>query len=297
MAQSSGVRVVLPGDVVLPQLPKEGIIQMGSGVFVSDSGPDGREVVANQAGIVKEEQDGDSGRTSIWVLSRQKLYSPSVGDAVVGTVVHRYTEHYEVDIDSTYTALLPILAFENASKRNRPMLREGDVVYGRVVHVDTGIPRCILHCSDASGKSSGYGPLYNSSQTSTNKRGMLYRISTMYAREILLQSSAAGHDGMGILHILGTRIPFEIAIGMNGLFWITSNSSSSASKQYVETCILGTTIQACESCTKQVVEALQQGTQQESGNEVIENSSSMFAKLLSRHVLGQFNAQVNSWSS
>lgn len=293
MTESNGVRVVIPGDVVLPQLPKEGILQMGSGVFVSESGLDSMGVIANQAGVLKEEQHGNS--ASVWVLSRQKLYSPSVGDAVVGTIVHRYTEHYEVDIDSTSTALLPILAFENASKRNRPILREGDVVYGRVVHVDKGIPRYILNCTDASGKSSGYGPLYNSSQTSSNKKGMIYRISTIYGRDLLLQtsSSAAEHHVPGILHILGTRIPFEIAIGMNGLFWITSNSSSSASKQYVETCILGTTIQACESCTKQVVEALQR---EPHGNEVAENSSSMFATLLARHVLGQFKAQVNSWS-
>lgn len=289
---------MIPGDVVLPQLPKEGIMQMGSGVFVSESGLDSMGIIANQAGLLKEEQCGNSACTSIWVLARQKLYSPCVGDAVVGTIVHRYAEHYEVDINSTSTALLPILAFENASKRNRPMLREGDVVYGRVVHVDKGVPRYILNCTDASGKSSGYGPLYNSSQPSTNKKGMLYRISTIYARELLLQtlSSAAENHVPGILHILGTRIPCEIAIGMNGLFWITSKSSSSASKQYVETCILGTTIQACESCTKQVVEALQRGTRQESGNEVAENSSSVFAKLLAKHVLGQFKAQVNSWS-
>ena len=50
-------------------------------------------------------------------------YVPSVDDMVVGVVLDRHGEAYKVDVGSAATASLPILGFEGASKKNRPMLK------------------------------------------------------------------------------------------------------------------------------------------------------------------------------
>ncbi len=46
-----------------------------------------------------------------------------VEDMVVGVVVEKHAENYRVDINSTQPARLPALAFEGASKRNKPNIQ------------------------------------------------------------------------------------------------------------------------------------------------------------------------------
>ena len=50
-------------------------------------------------------------------------YIPSVGDPVVGTITDRHPDTYTVDIGAPFRALLPALAFEGATRRNRPNLK------------------------------------------------------------------------------------------------------------------------------------------------------------------------------
>ncbi len=45
-----------------------------------------------------------------------------VEDMVIGIVVDKHTEGYKLDIRSHFPAVLPALAFEGATKRNRPHL-------------------------------------------------------------------------------------------------------------------------------------------------------------------------------
>ena len=42
------------------------------------------------------------------------------GESIIGVVVGKTVEHYKVDIGAAQTALLGVLAFEGASKRNKP---------------------------------------------------------------------------------------------------------------------------------------------------------------------------------
>ena len=59
-------------------------------------------------------------------------YISVVEDEVIGVVVARGADSYRVDIGSSRDALLPFLAFEGATKRNRPNLAVGTLVYARV---------------------------------------------------------------------------------------------------------------------------------------------------------------------
>jgi exosome complex component RRP40 len=56
---------------------------------------------------------------------------------VVGLITERYGDSWTVDIRSPFTAKLDALAFEGVTRRSRPNLHPGDLVYARV----TAAPR------------------------------------------------------------------------------------------------------------------------------------------------------------
>lgn len=60
-------------------------------------------------------------------------YIPQAGDRVLGTIVTRVGDYYRVDIGSADLALLSFLSFEGVTKRNRPTIRIGDLIYGQII--------------------------------------------------------------------------------------------------------------------------------------------------------------------
>ena len=78
-------------------------------------------------------------------------YIPCVGDNVIGVVIERHSDNLILDIGGPFPAVLNSLAFEGATRRNRPKLGEGDLVYARVTlaHKDVDTE---LSCTEVSGK-------------------------------------------------------------------------------------------------------------------------------------------------
>ena len=232
-AIASTARIVLPGEIVLEKLPDTGVIQLGSGLTVcGGTGATASSIRATKAGILQQISGESDQAEMMWVLSKQKRYSPSTNDSVIGVIRNKYPEHYEVDLNSPFYGLLPVLAFEGATKRNRPLLKTGDAVYCRVTRVDPDLP-AMLSCTEASGRAGGFGPL-------PAKGGMVFPIGTAYARYLLESSTAQQQQEYStVLHTIGSKIAFEAAIGMNGRIWVTASSS-------IEVAIVGACIQACE---------------------------------------------------
>lgn len=56
------------------------------------------------------------------------VYVPQVNDCVIGVVTRVFSEEYEVDINSSHSGRLNTVAFEGATKRNRPYLKVHSVV-------------------------------------------------------------------------------------------------------------------------------------------------------------------------
>jgi exosome complex RNA-binding protein Rrp4 len=54
-------------------------------------------------------------------------YVPAAQESVIGVITQKLGEGFRVDIGSAYYALLDGLAFEGASKRNKPNLKVGIV--------------------------------------------------------------------------------------------------------------------------------------------------------------------------
>ena len=111
-------------------------------------------LVASQAGML------ENSKSHISIANNRKRYIPNIGDFVVGIIISKHSENYRVDIGGPLLASTDLLAFENASKRNRPNLAVGAVIYARLVSNDADFePE--LECMNADGKSDVFGELSN----------------------------------------------------------------------------------------------------------------------------------------
>jgi exosome complex component RRP40 len=161
----------------------------------------------------------------------RRYYQPALEDRVVGIVQDRAGSDgaggdlYRVDIGASHLATVSNLsAFEGASKRNRPGLAPGQVLYARVAALhgngsnnssildptlecrngphDAGVPR-----RDWMTNEGCYGELHG---------GTVCKISTGLARELL------NPDNLVLNELARCKIAFEVAVGVNGMLWIHS---------------------------------------------------------------------------
>ncbi|KAI4292974.1 exosome complex component RRP40 [Pancytospora philotis] len=165
------VRNVYPGDAIAEAGQKcIGIV-------------DGRAAVAGQLCRIEN---------LYFVRSKTSRYSPTKFDVVIGKIFHTSADMYKVDLGGS-AGHLPVLAFHNATKRNRPELQRGDVVLCSVERVVNGEP--LLCC-----RKEGYGKIEDAFPLPSWKVRLLY-FSDWLPR-------------------LGAKYSFKIALGMNGFVWV-----------------------------------------------------------------------------
>ncbi|KAK7734674.1 exosome non-catalytic core subunit rrp40 [Cytospora paraplurivora] len=204
--------LLLPGDQIdpsnIPTHPKKPL-QLGPGLrHIPPS-----TILPTVAGQLIT----DNKKNSIWVEFNGGRYVPSQGDLVIGQVHHGAADFYYVQLTPhTSNALLPVLAFEMATKKTRPQLANGQLVYARVSlankHMDAEL-ECV---NPATGKADGLGPL---------KDGMLFTVSLGFARRLLMPKSTT-EGGVVVLEELGNMgLGFEIAVGRNGKVWVNSEAT------------------------------------------------------------------------
>ncbi|KAL7748715.1 exosome non-catalytic core subunit rrp40 [Sorochytrium milnesiophthora] len=207
-----------------------GAVKLGPGLFQNEQ----QDVIAVKAGLLHHRE----GSNKWWIESNQRRYVPAVGETVVGVVVARLAEAFRVDIGAAHPAVLPMMAFEGASKRNKPNLTVGMLVYARVSMASKDMdPE--LECVNAStGKADGYGEL---------KGGNVFKTSLGLARSLRTSTHP-------MLQLLSKQVAFEIASGMNGIVWVNAKTpavvimiinalkaSESMSPQQMEECVKGVT--------------------------------------------------------
>ncbi|KAF8477027.1 hypothetical protein BDZ91DRAFT_778212 [Kalaharituber pfeilii] len=225
--------LILPGDpLTIPPPPsntKNAAIKVGPGLAHIPP----NTIIPVNAG----ELNIDDKKRLVWIESGGKRYNPHLNDPVIAIINRSAADFYHCTIPSSRTAvaILPHLAFENATKKTRPQLNPGAVVYARISlaskHMDPE-----LECVDATtGKAGEYGEL---------KGGMLFSVSLGMARRLLgdgkklralkiRRGELKSEDGEGkkrnemstgreVLEELGQRLAFEIAVGRNGKIWVDS---------------------------------------------------------------------------
>lgn len=139
---------------------------------------------------------------------------PRVGELVIGTVHHSAADAFHILLsDFTSPVLLPHLSFEGATKKTRPQLAPGALVYARVSLSDKHMD-AELECVHANtGKGDGLGPLNG---------GMMWSISLGFARRLMMPNAKGGIVVLDELASAGLQ--FETATGRNGRFWVDSDN-------------------------------------------------------------------------
>ncbi|KAK1226303.1 exosome non-catalytic core subunit rrp40 [Marasmius sp. AFHP31] len=194
--------IVLPGE----QVPAQHVnLKLGPGLAQANNASTSSKtpaIVSTRAGTLNQ----SANKSRWWIESNSRRYVPAAQEPVIGVVTQRQGEGYRVDIGSAHYANLDGLAFEGATKRNKPNLKVGCLVYARVslAHKDME-PE--LECFDAqTHKSEGFGEL---------KSGFLVKCSMRMCRQLL-------DPNHFLLPLLGGLFPLEAAIGLNGRVWINS---------------------------------------------------------------------------
>ncbi|KAJ7025339.1 exosome complex exonuclease RRP40 [Mycena alexandri] len=133
-------------------------------------------------------------------------YVPAAQESVIGVVLQKVGEGFRVEIGSAHAASLDGLAFQGATKRNKPNLKIGSLVYARVSLARKDMePE--LECFDAqTRKSEGFGEV---------KGGFMVRCSLAMCRQLLDSKHF-------LLPMLGARFPLQTAIGVNGRVWVSA---------------------------------------------------------------------------
>lgn len=210
----SGLTIVLPGDDVTEKVVNDNqrVPKLGTGLRYHND-----RVLVTCAGRLEQRN-----QHTYFVQQNIQRYRPHAQDRVVGIVEDRVASDgaggdvYRVNIGGPHPALLSNLSFEGATKRNRPTLTNGMLMYARIESVsdvmdptlscqlgpqDAGIPRKDWMTSEGT-----YGEL---------KGGTVSKISLGLARELLDPSNI-------VLQELSQSLSFEVCIGVNGFLWIHS---------------------------------------------------------------------------
>ncbi|KAL8998824.1 MAG: hypothetical protein Q9169_002162 [Polycauliona sp. 2 TL-2023] len=156
----------------------------------------------------------DPKKNTVWVENNSGRYIPQINDVIIATVHHSSTDWYHCSITPYTTfAQLPQLAFEGATKKTRPQLSSGGLVYARVVAASKNLDPELACYNPSTGKGEGLGEL---------KGGMVFDISLAMARRLLL-SKQKEEGRLVILEDLAEQVAFEIAVGRNGKVWVNAN--------------------------------------------------------------------------
>ncbi|KAJ7134722.1 exosome complex exonuclease RRP40 [Mycena epipterygia] len=196
--------LVLPGQHVPAQHVN---LKLGPGLLQTTGNSNGGastspSIIATRAGSLNHSANG----SKWWVENNSRRYVPASQESVIGVIIQKAGEGFRVDIGSAQPASLDGLAFEGATKRNKPNIKIGNLIYARIslAHKDME-PE--LECFDAqTRKSEGFGEL---------KGGFMVRCSLGMCR-LLLDSKHF------LLPLLGARFPLEAAVGVNGRVWVSA---------------------------------------------------------------------------
>ena len=255
------ITIVLPGDNITSQIneiqqqnasqKKKKPLKIGRGLQVKEVVPNNNDDITSTIGSTSSSttvppiyystlagrlQYNPSSHT-VYILSNSKRYIPQIHDRIIGIIEDRMGDYYRVTIPGCTMGnniLLNTISFEGATKRNRPYLGTGDLIYARIVHCFDFTSEIEISCIVNRGRDDihqgdGGGGFLNDDGGASRKdwmtdegtygqlkNGTCLQISIGLAQELL-------HPNNVVLHALGNAgLKFEICIGVNGYVWVHS---------------------------------------------------------------------------
>ncbi|KAM7000058.1 exosome complex component RRP40 [Tautogolabrus adspersus] len=161
-----------------------------------------------------------------WMDSQQRRYVAVKGETVIGIVTVKSGDIFKVDFGGSEQASLSYLAFEGATKRNRPNVQVGDLVFAQFVVANKDMEPELV-CVDSGGRANGMGVFGGG--------GLLFTVSLGLVRRLLSPQGDLMQD-------LQQLFPCELVVGMNGRLWVRSSSPQ-------RTLIIANLLQSCETMT------------------------------------------------
>jgi len=199
---------VFPGDTVAQVADFERVV-LGSGVL-----REGEHLLSTRVGVLR----WDAEATRISVEAEQRRYVAALGDQVIGIVTGTHVDEYRVDVGSAAAATLPVLSFDGATKRNRPHLAVGALVYARVVVANKDMDPEISCAAPP-------GVISRDWVTRESIFGELMGGHT-FACPAALCRVLASEDECPLLEALSEVSAFELAAGANGRVWVDAQEAS-----------------------------------------------------------------------
>lgn len=186
--------IIIPGDSINVSTESAAL---GPGIVAT-----GTEITPVSAGLLQVS------KKAIHVESNGRRYVPSTNDYVIGIVTGSFGDSFRVSLSNfTFPVSLSTMAFPNASKKNRPNLKVGSLIYARVSSAIAEVDVEIECLDPTTGKDGGFGLL---------EGGYVFDVSLAFARTLLFDAQ------FPLLAQLVKKCKFEIAIGLNGKIWINT---------------------------------------------------------------------------
>ena len=192
------------GDDAQPILLGTGVVRDGADLLRSA-----------RVGVLRWEAD----RSRLWIEGETRRYVPALDDHVIGIVESKHAEEYRLHIAGAGLASLPVLAFDGATKRNRPHLEVGALVYARVT----------LAHRDMEPEASCAAPPGVGAKDWVTRESVFGELSggQVFDCPALLCRRLMGLDETSpVLDALGALAPFELAVGANGRVWLSSANAA-----------------------------------------------------------------------
>ncbi|CAD7973077.1 unnamed protein product [Amoebophrya sp. A25] len=229
-SSSSGTRAVLPRVI----LPGEGLATRCIAMDAKDSD----SIASLLSPTISPTSCSGAETTLTTTLVEQKrlllqqhevfsnVYSPRVGDELVGVVVHKRGEVLRVDVNAPALAELPETAFNGATRRNKPNIDIGDLL---LCHVEAvlGVEAVRLSCVDDTGKT------WSSGETLYGRLDPGYVVQNFPISSFLKRNRDEDERSCGrrrntlplIFSKLGRCLPLESAVGMNRRVYVRGASN------------------------------------------------------------------------
>ncbi|KAL3320917.1 Exosome component 3 [Cichlidogyrus casuarinus] len=163
--------------------------------------------------------DSMSGHT---LLPRSHVSSFTIGDKVIGIVQKKTGEQFFVNIGCGSLATLHYLAFEGSSKKTKPDVKVGDVLYASVRSGDIDM-EVELQCIDENGKSKDFGVVGRLEpgvvgNSGSTQGGLLLTCSRQTVMKLL------DKQRFPLLEKLSETYSYEVYLGVNGAIWLNCKS-------------------------------------------------------------------------
>ncbi|KAI9540938.1 hypothetical protein NQZ68_035679 [Dissostichus eleginoides] len=180
-----------------------------------------RKLLVVKSGVLRHKQPH-----VFWVENHQRRYVPAKGETIIGIITVKSGDVFKLDFGGSEQASLSYLAFEGATKRNRPNVQVGDLVFAQFIVANQHMEPELV-CVDSAGRANGLGVF--------GAGGLLFSVSLGLVRRLLRPRSDVVSD-------LQKLFPCELVVGMNGRLWVKASSVQ-------QTLIICNLLQSCETMT------------------------------------------------